>query len=51
MKTRIRDIRRKDMQQVAFDILAEEGFHGVTLAKVAERLGMSRGLVHHYFRS
>ncbi|CAH2400854.1 transcriptional regulator BetI [Mesorhizobium escarrei] len=49
MKTRIRDIRRKDMQQVAFDILAEEGFHGVTLAKVAERLGMSRGLVHHYF--
>jgi TetR/AcrR family transcriptional regulator, transcriptional repressor of bet genes len=51
MKTRIRDIRRKDMQQVAFDILAEEGFHGVTLAKVAERLGMSRGLVHHYFSS
>ena len=49
MKTRIRDIRRKDMQQVAFDILAEEGFHGVTLAKVAERRGMSRGLVHHYF--
>ncbi|TPL23476.1 transcriptional regulator BetI [Mesorhizobium sp. B2-4-9] len=50
MKTRIRDIRRKDLQLVAFDILAEEGFHGLTLSKVAERLGMSRGLVHHYFR-
>ncbi|MBZ9813845.1 transcriptional regulator BetI [Mesorhizobium sp. CA7] len=50
MKTRIRDIRRKDLQRVAFDILAEEGFHGLTLGKVAERLGMSRGLVHHYFR-
>ena len=50
MKTRIRDVRRRDMQRAAFDILAEEGFHGVTLAKVAERLGMSRGLVHHYFK-
>jgi TetR/AcrR family transcriptional repressor of bet genes len=49
MKTRIRDIRRKDLQRVAFDILAEQGFQGATLAKVAERLGMSRGLVHHYF--
>ncbi|WP_374381313.1 transcriptional regulator BetI [Dongia sp.] len=49
MKTRIRDVRRRDMQRAAFDILAEEGFHGLTLAKVAERLGMSRGLLHHYF--
>jgi TetR/AcrR family transcriptional repressor of bet genes len=50
MKTRIRDVRRKDMQRAAFDILAEEGFPGVTLAKVAERLGMSRGILHHYFK-
>lgn len=50
MKTRIRDVRRRDMQRAAFDILAEEGFHGLTLAKVAERLGMSRGLLHHYFK-
>lgn len=50
MKTRIRDVRRRDMRRAAFDILAEEGFHGLTLAKVAERLGMSRGLVHHYFK-
>jgi TetR/AcrR family transcriptional repressor of bet genes len=50
MKTRIRDVRRQDMQRAAFDILAEEGFPGVTLAKVAERLGMSRGILHHYFK-
>jgi TetR/AcrR family transcriptional repressor of bet genes len=51
MKTRIRDIRRQDMQKAAFDVLAEVGFHGATLGKVAERLGMSRGLVHHYFKN
>ncbi len=50
MKTRIRDIRRQDMQKAAFDLLAESGFHGATLGKIAERLGMSRGLVHHYFK-
>ncbi len=50
MKTRIRDVRRQDMQKAAFDLLAESGFHGATLGKVAERLGMSRGLVHHYFK-
>jgi TetR/AcrR family transcriptional repressor of bet genes len=50
MKTGIGDVRRRDMQRAAFDILAEEGFHGLTLAKVAERLGMSRGLLHHYFQ-
>jgi TetR/AcrR family transcriptional repressor of bet genes len=51
MKTRIRDIRRQDMQKAAFDVLAEVGFNGATLGKVAERLGMSRGLVHHYFKN
>jgi TetR/AcrR family transcriptional repressor of bet genes len=51
MKTRIRDIRRQDMQKAAFDVLAEVGFNGTTLGKVAERLGMSRGLVHHYFKN
>ena len=50
MKTRIRDVRRQDMQKAAFDLLAEAGFHGATLGKIAERLGMSRGLVHHYFK-
>jgi TetR/AcrR family transcriptional repressor of bet genes len=50
MKTRIRDVRRQDMQKAAFDLLAESGFHGATLGKIAERLGMSRGIVHHYFK-
>jgi TetR/AcrR family transcriptional repressor of bet genes len=50
MKTRIRDVRRRDLQRAAFDLLAESGFHGATLEKIAARLGVSRGLVHHYFK-
>jgi TetR/AcrR family transcriptional repressor of bet genes len=51
MKTRIRDVRRQDLQRAAFDLLAESGFHGATLGNIAARLGVSRGLVHHYFQS
>jgi len=50
MKTRIRDVRRRDMQKAAFDLLAESGFHGATLGNIAARMGVSRGLVHHYFK-
>ena len=32
-------------------VLAEEGFRGLTLRKVAERAGKNRGLVHYYFDS
>lgn len=32
-------------------VLAEEGYRGLTLRKVAERAGKNRGLVHYYFDS
>lgn len=32
-------------------VLAEEGYRGLTLRKVAERAGKNRGLVHYYFES
>jgi AcrR family transcriptional regulator len=32
-------------------VLAEEGYPGLTLRKVAERAGKNRGLVHYYFES
>lgn len=32
-------------------VLAEEGYKGLTLRKVAERAGENRGLVHYYFDS
>lgn len=32
-------------------VLAEEGFGGLTLRKVADRSGQNRGLIHYYFDS
>lgn len=32
-------------------VLAEEGYRGLTLRKVADRTGKNRGLVHYYFDS
>lgn len=32
-------------------VLAEEGYRGLTLRKVAEKAGKNRGLVHYYFDS
>lgn len=32
-------------------VLAEDGYRGLTLRKVAERAGKNRGLVHYYFDS
>jgi AcrR family transcriptional regulator len=32
-------------------VLAEEGYSGLTLRKVAERAGKNRGLIHYYFES
>lgn len=32
-------------------VIAEEGFRGLTLRKVADRAGKNRGLIHYYFES
>lgn len=36
--------------QAAQAVLLEEGFSGTTIAKVAAKAGVSRGLLHYYFR-
>lgn len=45
----IEQLRRQELAAAAYEILQEEGMAGVTLAKVAERAGMSKGIVVHYF--
>lgn len=45
----IEQLRRQELAAAAYEILQEEGMSGVTLAKVAERAGMSKGIVVHYF--
>jgi betaine-aldehyde dehydrogenase len=43
------DARRAQLIEVAIDSLAEEGFTGSTLARIAGRAGVSPGLIAHYF--
>lgn len=43
------DARRRDVSEAVWAVLAEHGFHGLTLRAVAARLGASTGLVTHYF--
>lgn len=50
-RTRIKDIRRRDLQAAAYEVLQEHGFGGATVARVAARAGMSPGIVHHYFKN
>jgi TetR/AcrR family transcriptional repressor of bet genes len=47
----IEEIRRRELTEAAYEILQEQGIAGTTLAKVAERAGMSKGIVLHYFRN
>jgi TetR/AcrR family transcriptional repressor of bet genes len=46
----IEQIRRRELTEAAYEILQESGIAGTTLVKVAERAGMSKGMVLHYFR-
>src|ERR1700732_65129 len=41
--------RRRQLIEVTIDSLAEVGYVGATLAKIAGRAGVSPGLVAHYF--
>ena len=49
--TRISDIRRRELRQVAYEVLQTEGMAGATIEKVAQRAGASKGIVLHYFKS
>lgn len=46
----IEQLRRQELADAAYEILQEEGIAGTTLAKVADRAGMSKGIVLHYFK-
>jgi TetR/AcrR family transcriptional repressor of bet genes len=49
LKTTIRDVRRRDLQRAAYEVVVERGFGGATITGVASKLGMSRGTVYQYF--
>ena len=37
--------------QAGFELFAEQGFHTTSIAQVAERAGVSKGLIYNYFPS
>src|SRR5512146_2514233 len=43
------EARRQQLIEVTIDSLAEIGYVGSTLAQIAQRAGVSPGLVAHYF--
>ncbi len=47
----ISQIRRLELQKAAFEVLFAEGFHSITVEKIADRAGISKGIIHHYFDS
>ena len=49
-RTRIEDVRRRDLTEAALETLRQHGLRGATVARVASTLGMSQGIVHHYFK-
>jgi AcrR family transcriptional regulator len=43
------DVRRAQIMRAATAVVAEAGFEGASLARIAERAEVSKGLVSHYF--
>ena len=44
-----RDAKRKELLGAAISVIAQDGFAGASLRKVAERAGCSTGTVTYYF--
>ena len=47
--TPIRNIRRQQLLEAAFEIMKREGLQNATIEKIAKEIGASKGIVHHYF--
>jgi AcrR family transcriptional regulator len=44
-----REARREDVSQAVWHVLADKGFGGLTLRAVAAEMGVSTGMLMHYF--
>ena len=43
--------KRSDIIQAALDLIVERGFHGTSMAMVAEKADVGAGTIYHYFES
>ena len=47
----IRESRRRELIEAAIDVIARHGYAGCTVGRVAQRAGVSQGLMNFHFRS
>jgi TetR/AcrR family transcriptional repressor of bet genes len=50
-RTPLRKIRQRELQKAAYEVALRYGISGLTLEKVAQQAGISKGIIHHYFSS
>jgi AcrR family transcriptional regulator len=48
-QSRIEQKRRREIMRATAEIVAEEGFEGATMRKIAERAGVSPGMLNYYY--
>jgi TetR/AcrR family transcriptional repressor of bet genes len=46
----ISEIRRQELIEAAYQLLITEGLPSLTVERVARQAGVSKGIIHHYFR-
>lgn len=46
----IRDIRRQQLSDAAFEVLMQHGIRGTTMERIAKAAGVSKGIVLHNFK-
>ena len=49
-KTRIEDLRRKELIEAAHRVFMAHGLQGMTTARICEEAGMSPGILSYYFK-
>jgi TetR/AcrR family transcriptional repressor of bet genes len=49
--TPIKDIRRQELLEAAFEIIKREGLAAASVIRIAREAGVSKGIVHHYFET
>ncbi len=47
----IRKERREQIMQVALELFAHDGYHSTSIASIARKAGISKGLMYNYFES
>ena len=47
----IRQKSRKKIENIALELFALKGYHATSISQIAERAGISKGLLYNYFKS